>query len=208
MGRGDGPAQTCVDEMSAPQLALFEDRLLLPAGMHYHADIITPGEEAALVAFIRTLPLKPFEFVGGFTGNRRVMSFGWRYDFGKARLEETQPIPPELRGLRDKAGAAFGLDPAGLEHALVTEYAPGAGIGWHKDRPDFADVIGVSLLVPCNFRLRRKQAGKWRRVTLMAEPRSAYLLNGEARREWEHSIPPLEELRYSVTFRNLMREPS
>jgi alkylated DNA repair dioxygenase AlkB len=190
--------------MSVPQLALFKTESL-PSGMRYEQDIITPGEEETLVAFIRTLPLKPFEFVGGFTGNRRVMSFGWRYDFGKARLEETQPIP---RGLRDKAGAAFDLDPNGLKHALVTEYASGAGIGWHKDRPDFAEVIGVSLLVPCKFRLRRKQAGKWLRVTLEAEPRSAYLLSGEVRRDWEHSIPALEELRYSVTFRNLVGEPS
>jgi alkylated DNA repair dioxygenase AlkB len=193
--------------MSAAQLALFEDRSL-PAGMRYETDVIRPSEEETLVTFIRALPLKPFEFVGGFTGNRRVMSFGWRYDFGKARLEETQPIPPELCALRDKVGTVFSLDPSGLKHALVTEYAPGAGIGWHKDRPDFADVIGVSLLVPCKFRLRRKQAGKWHRITLEAAPRSAYLLCGEVRRDWEHSIPPLEALRYSVTFRNLVREPS
>jgi alkylated DNA repair dioxygenase AlkB len=192
--------------MAAPQLSLF-DYATLPPGMRYEAGIISSAEEDALVAFIRTLPLKPFEFVGGFTGNRKVMSFGWRYDFNKARLQQTDPIPAQLLGLRRKVGAVFGLDPEGFRHALVTEYAPGAGIGWHKDRPDFADVIGVSLLVPCNFRLRRKQGDKWQRVSLIAEPRSAYLLSGEVRSQWEHSIPAMTELRYSVTFRNLVNEP-
>jgi alkylated DNA repair dioxygenase AlkB len=193
--------------MTAPQLQLFEDASL-PSGMRYEPDVISPAEEAALVSFIRALPLKPFEFVGGFTGNRRVISFGWRYDFTKARLQETEPIPQDLLGLRNKVGATFGLDPRGLKHALLTEYAPGAGIGWHKDRPDFAQVIGVSLLAPCNFRLRRKQGDKWRRVSLQAEPRSAYLLSGEVRGQWEHSIPAMTELRYSVTFRNLVDEPT
>ena len=176
--------------------------------MRYEADIISRDEEDALVSFIRTLPLKPFEFVGGFTGNRRVISFGWRYDFNQARLQQTDPIPHDLLDLRRKVGATFGLDPEGLRHALVTEYAPGAGIGWHKDRPDFADVIRISLLAPCNFRLRRKHGDKWQRVSLHAEPRSAYLLSGEVRSQWEHSIPAMTQLRYSVTFRNLVNEPS
>ncbi len=176
--------------------------------MRYEAEVISPADETALVSFIRTLPLKPFEFVGDFTGNRRVISFGWRYDFNKARLQQTEPIPEQLLGLQQKIGGLFGLDPEGFKHALVTEYAPGAGIGWHKDRPDFADVIGVSLLAPCNFRLRRKRGDKWQRVSLHAEPRSAYLLSGEVRSQWEHSIPPMTGLRYSVTFRNLVNEPS
>ena len=176
--------------------------------MRYESEVISEPEESALIAFLRTLPLKPFEFVGGFTGNRRVISFGWRYDFNKARLQQTEAIPQQLLPLREKVGAVFGLDPKAFKHALVTEYAPGAGIGWHKDRPDFADVIGVSLLAPCNFRLRRKRGDKWQRVSLRAEPRSAYLLSGEVRSQWEHSIPPMTQLRYSVTFRNLVNEPS
>jgi alkylated DNA repair dioxygenase AlkB len=89
-----------------------------------------------------------------------------------------------------------------LEHALVTEYAPGAGIGWHRDRPVFADVIGISLLAPCRFRLRRKQGETWQRAALDLAPRSTYLLRGPVRYEWQHSIVPMEELRYSVTFRS------
>ena len=84
---------------------------------------------------------------------------------------------------------------------LVTEYAPGAGIGWHKDRPEFGDVIGISLLASCVFRLRRKVSAKWQRASLIAKPRSFYLMCGAARHEWQHSIPPVDSLRYSITFR-------
>jgi alkylated DNA repair dioxygenase AlkB len=94
---------------------------------------------------------------------------------------------------------------AALEHALVLEYTPGAAIGWHKDRPVFDDVIGISLLAPCTFRLRRKAGAKWERRSLVAAPRSAYLLRGPSRTAWEHSIPPLDALRYAITFRSLAR---
>ena len=107
--------------------------------------------------------------------------------------------------MRDSAADFAGLAPAELVHALVTEYTPGAAIGWHRDRPVFGDVIGISLASSCRFRLRRKQASGWQRAALVLEPRSAYLLRGPVRREWEHSIPPAERLRYSVTFRSLAR---
>ena len=86
---------------------------------------------------------------------------------------------------------------------MVTEYAPGAAIGWHKDRSVFGDVLGVSLVSPCRFRLRCKAGSTWDRSSLIVEPRSVYLLSGPARAQWEHSIPAVEALRYSVTFRNL-----
>jgi len=88
----------------------------------------------------------------------------------------------------------------------VTEYAPGAGIGWHKDKAIFGEIVGVSLLAPCTFRLRRREGTGWQRLSFIAEPRSAYLLSGPSRMLWEHSIPPLDRLRYSVTFRNLARQ--
>jgi alkylated DNA repair dioxygenase AlkB len=94
-----------------------------------------------------------------------------------------------------------------LQHVLVTEYSPGAAIGWHRDKAVFGDVIGISLLSPCVFRLRRKVGTTWERVSLTAEPRSAYLLRGPSRTEWEHSIPAVEALRYSITFRNLAQRP-
>jgi len=114
------------------------------------------------------------------------------------------PIPDFLLEIYYTVQAASGFAVPGLAQVLVTEYAPGAPIGWHKDRPFFGDVMGLSLASACTFRLRKpRDEGKWQRVSLRLEPRSAYLLNGVARREWEHSIPPVEFLRYSVTFRNL-----
>jgi len=188
--------------MPQSQLELFDARPFLPDGMRYRDDLIASDEEARLVDFIAQLPLKPFEFAGGFRGNRRVLSFGWRYDYQAQRLAESNPIPPELMALRRKAARFAGRAEVGFQQALVTEYAPGVGIGWHKDKPMFGDVVGISLLAPCNFRLRRKQGPGWERVSLLAEPRSAYLLSGPSRTVWEHSIPPLDRLRYSVTFRN------
>ena len=173
-----------------------------PEGFDYREALITPEEERALVARFGELPFKEFEF-HGYTGKRRTVSFGRRYDFSDERLHEAAEMPDFLLPLRDAAAAFAGLAPERLRHALVTEYAPGAGIGWHRDKAVFEDVVGVSLLAACRFRLRRRAGDRWERVTVLAAPRSAYLLRGPARTEWEHSIPPVEGMRYSVTFRNL-----
>jgi alkylated DNA repair dioxygenase AlkB len=87
----------------------------------------------------------------------------------------------------------------------MTEYTPGAAIGWHGDKAVFDQVIGVSLVNACRFRFRRKVGQKWERADFIAEPRSVYLLSGEARTHWEHSIPPMDRLRYSITFRNVLK---
>ena len=174
----------------------------IPAGFEYQPQIISPTEEAELARAIATLPLEAFRFQG-FVAKRRVMSFGWRYDFDRARFEQTDPIPEFLLPLRARAAAFAGLGSDDLAHALVTGYAPGTPIGWHRDRPVFEDVIGVSLLSPCTFRFRRKAGQKWQRYALIAEPRSIYLMRGPSRWEWEHSIPEVEQTRYSVTFRTL-----
>src|SRR5690606_24325806 len=116
---------------------------------------------------------------------------------------KTDEIPDFLHPLRVRAAAFAGLAPLALEHVLLTEYAPGAGIGWHRDKPVFGEVVGVSLLAPCAFRLRRRRESGWERAAFEAEPRSAYLLSGPARRDWEHSIAPMQRLRYSATFRTL-----
>jgi alkylated DNA repair dioxygenase AlkB len=174
----------------------------LPEGMRYAEEVISKADEERLARFIATLPLKPFEFVAGLKGNRRVVSYGWRYDFGTHKLDQADDIPPPLLSLRQQAAAFARMPAATLQQVLVTEYAPGAGIGWHKDRPMFDEVVGISLLTPCNFRLRRKTGTTWERKSFTAQPRSAYLLSGVSRHQWEHSIPPLGELRYSVTFRS------
>ena len=188
---------------SLTQLSLLDEpRIGLPEGFEYRPALVTPAAEAELIKMVETLDFKPFEFHGYF-GNRRTVSFGWHYDFASSRVRPASDMPDFLLPLRDKAAVFANIDPAALEHALVTEYAPGAGIGWHRDRPVFDDVIGISLGAACRFRLRRKQGAKWERAAIELVPRSAYLLRGPVRREWEHSIPPLDRLRYSVTFRSV-----
>jgi alkylated DNA repair dioxygenase AlkB len=175
-----------------------------PEGFRYQAELLPPNEEHDLVEVMRGLPLKEFEF-HGYVGKRRTVSYGWHYDFAESRLRPADDLPPFLHALRERAAAFAGLAPGDLVHALITEYGPGAAIGWHRDKGVFADVVGVSLLAPCSFRLRRKAGTAWERYSLKVEPRSAYLLRGAARTEWEHSIPGVEALRYSITFRSLRR---
>nr|WP_280843015.1 alpha-ketoglutarate-dependent dioxygenase AlkB [Pararoseomonas baculiformis] len=151
---------------------------------------------------IAGLPFAAFQF-HGYVGKRRTVSFGRHYDFGQERLREAAPMPEFLQPLRERMAGFAGLAPSALPHVLVTEYAPGAGIGWHRDKAVFGDVLGLSLLAPCPFRFRRAQGAGWKRASVTLEPRSAYLLRGASRTEWEHSIPAVEALRYSVTFRSL-----
>jgi alkylated DNA repair dioxygenase AlkB len=185
------------------QLRLFAPaRPSLPEGFVYRPEVVSPEDERELLGHVRELPFKEFEF-HGFTGKRRVVSFGWQYDFSDSTLRKTNDMPPFLLSLRETAAAFAGLDPAQLQHVLVTEYGPGAAIGWHRDKAVFGEVVGISLLSACTFRLRRQAGEKWDRVSITAEPRSAYLLSGPSRTEWEHSIPAVDQLRYSVTYRNL-----
>ncbi|HLL73466.1 MAG TPA: alpha-ketoglutarate-dependent dioxygenase AlkB [Pyrinomonadaceae bacterium] len=178
----------------------------LPEGFRYRAELIGAAEEGALLTHVRRLPFREFEF-HGYKGKRRVVSFGWRYDFSARHLHKADDIPEYLLALREAAATFAALEPEEFQHAMVTEYSPGAGIGWHRDKAVFGEVVGVSLGAPCVLRLRRSVgAKKWERVKVLAEPRSAYFLSGQARSVWEHSIPPVEALRYSITFRNLRGE--
>ena len=131
------------------------------------------------------------------------MSFGWRYDYAGRRIRPSAQLPGFLLSLRERAARMAGLAPEGLQQVLVTEYAPGAPIGWHRDKPMFQDVVAISFLASCLLRFRRQMSNGWERRSLEVMPRSAYVLRGAARMEWEHSIPPVSALRYSVTFRNL-----
>jgi alkylated DNA repair dioxygenase AlkB len=181
---------------------MFSGAVSVPLGLRYASDAISPAQEGDLVAAMADLPFREFEFQG-FLGKRRVVSFGWRYDFNGGGMKEAEPIPAFLSDAREATARFAGLHAEHLQHVLLTEYQPGATIGWHRDRPNFDDVMGISLLAPCPFRLRRKRGGGWERYTFMADPRSVYLLRGPARTEWEHSIPALDALRYSITFRSL-----
>jgi alkylated DNA repair dioxygenase AlkB len=179
---------------------LFAEPLI--AGLDYRDEFISRDEERALIDRLEQMDLAPFRF-HGCTGNRKTHSFGWRYDFDDASFRPTEPIPDWLEPLRDKAAALAGAAPEDVAHALVARYDPGAGIGWHRDRPQFNRVVGVSLGSPATLRFRQRTSGSFRRAGLLVEPRSAYLLSAEARSEWEHSIAPGETLRFSITFRTL-----
>lgn len=189
--------------MTEKQLKLFAGAAAptFPEGFRYEAEILTQAQEIELLDRMQELPFREFQFQG-YVGKRRVVSYGWQYDFNLRALQEAEDIPPFLLTLRKTAADFAGMAPERLQQVLVTEYAAGAGIGWHRDKAVFGEVIGLSLLSACRFRLRRKAGTGWERASLTAEPRSVYLLSGPARTEWEHSIPEVGTLRYSITFRN------
>jgi alkylated DNA repair dioxygenase AlkB len=194
-----------------PQPSLFDLPLAprgpWPEGFRYQPELITADEERALVRQFEDLDFKPYEHLG-YLGNRRIASFGWRRDAGGVMAETGQALPDVLASLLDKVATFTGLAKDSFRHALISEYAPGAGIGWHRDRPPAVAIAGVSLLSPCAFRLRRKTGDRWERASIIAAPRSAYLMSGSSRRDWQHSIPEVEALRYSVTFRAVRGQAS
>ena len=179
---------------------LFNEPLI--AGLDYREDFITTSEESVLIDRLSALDLAPFRF-HGWLGNRKTQSFGWRYDFDDASFTRAEPIPAWLQPLRDKAAALAGVAPAEIHHALIARYDAGAGIGWHKDRDVFEKVVGISLGAPAALRFRQRAGGTFKRASLEVEPRSAYLLSGDARWDWEHRITPGEQLRFSITYRTL-----
>jgi DNA oxidative demethylase len=172
------------------------------AGLALREAVIAPGEERALIASIDALELSPFRFQG-WLGKRLTASFGWRYDFDTRRFGPTDPIPAWLLPLRERAARFAGPTPEELVQALVIRYDPGAGIGWHRDRPMFEHVIGISLGAPATMRFRRRRPDGFDRASALLAPRSAYHLAGEVRHEWEHSIAEMEVTRWSITFRSL-----
>lgn len=174
----------------------------MPEGFVYREEVLSAEEERRFIEHLAVLPFAPFEF-HGFLGRRRIVSFGWRYDYAGRQIRPSAELPEFLLPLRERAAEVAGHAPESLQQVLVTEYAPGAPIGWHRDKPMFQEVVAISFLAPCILRFRRRLRDGWERRSLDAMPRSAYVLRGAARTEWEHSIPPLNALRYSVTFRTL-----
>jgi alkylated DNA repair dioxygenase AlkB len=173
-----------------------------PEGFAYTPNLITRAEEAALAVGLAELPFEPFDF-HGHIAHREVAGFGQRYDYASGQVRAAAPIPAFLIPLRATVAACAGLPPEAFEQLLINRYRAGAGIGWHRDKPHFDVVAGVSLLSPCAMRFRRKRDATWDRLTALLEPRSAYLLTGPARHAWEHSIAAHPQPRYSITFRTL-----
>ena len=179
---------------------LFDVPLI--AGLQYREDIIDPAEEQTLIDHLVATDLSPFRF-HGWLGNRKTRSFGWRYDFDDASFSPAAPIPDWLEPLRQRAADFADLKRQDFVHVLLARYDPGAGIGWHRDRDVFEKVVGISLATPATLRFRRRKPGGFDRASLDVAPRSAYLLAGESRWDWEHRITPGDELRFSITFRTL-----
>jgi alkylated DNA repair dioxygenase AlkB len=179
---------------------LFDTPLI--AGLRYEEAVIGEEDERALLDRLEALELAPFRF-HGWQGNRKTQSFGWRYDFEDASFTPADPMPDWLQPLRRRAASFADLKPEEFVHALLARYDPGAGIGWHRDRDVFDKVVGFSLRTPATLRFRQRTASGFRRANLEVAPRSAYLLSGEARHDWEHSIAPGDALRFSITFRAL-----
>jgi alkylated DNA repair dioxygenase AlkB len=175
----------------------------LPEGLRYEAEFLSPAQESGLIAQLEALPLEPMRYQQ-FTALRRVLSYGGRYDFSAQRLNEADPLPAWLLPLRDRAARWAGLAPDDFRHALVAEYRPGTPLGWHRDVPDYEDVVGISLGGEAVLRFRRyppREPKKADVLRLVVAPRSIYLLRGPARWGWQHSVAPTRTLRYSITFR-------
>lgn len=178
----------------------------LPAGFLYRPDLLTAAEEAELVSGVRAFDFTAIE-MRGQVARRRTVHFGWVYGYESWRIEPGPPIPDVLLPLRARAAVLAGVEPDALVEVLVTEYPPGAGVGWHRDAPQFGPVVGVSLLRACRLRFQRGAGAARQTRAAVLEPRSAYVFDGEARWQWQHSIPPMKALRYSVTFRTLRDRP-
>lgn len=178
----------------------------LPEGFVYQPDFLSEAEEGQLLRDIATLSFQPFEFQG-YIAKRRIVEYGWEYDFGSRKAAETQPLPEYLLPLRKRIADFAGVADKDFVEAVVIEYPAGAPIGWHRDVPQFEVVTGVSLGSACRMRFKPYKAeGKLVSITL--EPRSLYILQGPARWKFQHSIPAVPDLRYSITFRTLRNSQS
>lgn len=189
----------------------------LPEGFAYAPDFLSQQDEAELLESIATLHFQAFDFQG-YTAKRRVVEYGLEYDFSTRKATKTQGFPDFLHSIRERAAQFADIAPERLVEGIITEYAPGAPIGWHRDAPQFGTVIGISLASACRMRFKpyqragKEQVGEGRQrrrpLSIELEPRSIYVIRGPARWSWQHSIPPVEKLRYSITFRTLRGEES
>jgi alkylated DNA repair dioxygenase AlkB len=178
----------------------------LPEGFDLKPDFISREDEMTLLAAIQSLEFRQFQ-MHGVTAKRRVVQFGWRYSFGTYGLTPTLPLPEAFEPVRAQAAGFAGVSSDDFAEALVTEYQPGAGIGWHRDAPPFDIVAGISLAGSCRMRFQRGTGTEREVCAVELPPRSIYLLTGSARKNWQHTIPPTKELRYSITFRTLRHKP-
>ena len=175
-----------------------------PQGLLYRPDVLTRDEETALLDVLADLRFDPI-VIRGQAARRTARHYGLGYDYESRTPRPGEPVPEWLLPVRGRASALAGVEPEALVESLVQRYPPGSTIGWHRDAPAFGTVVGISLGGPARLRFQRGRRENRRVWELAAEPRSGYVLAGEARTSWEHSIPATKELRYSITFRTLRR---
>jgi alkylated DNA repair dioxygenase AlkB len=193
------------------QSVLFERGPKLPEGLIFERDFLTVAQEDELIEVIRHLPFGEVR-MHGVVAKRRVAHFGLRYAFTSHHLSPASEIPHEFDTIRGRAANLAGVDPQSFSEVLVTEYPPGAGIGWHRDAPPFGIVAGISFAADCTLRFRKgplsakAESGQRETSAVQLPRRSLYVLAGSARSEWQHSISPIEQLRYSITFRTLKQK--
>jgi alkylated DNA repair dioxygenase AlkB len=183
------------------QANLFEP--VLPPGLIYRREFLARDEEQSLLENIRTLPLREAQY-RQYTARRRTVNYGYSYDFQQLEAKPAPPIPEFLATVRARAAQFAGVSAEDFVQALIAEYTHGTPLGWHRDVPDFELIVGISLAGAARIRFRPYPWKPERRKEVFAlelEPRSAYMLRDEARWDWQHSVPPTKELRYSITFR-------
>jgi alkylated DNA repair dioxygenase AlkB len=192
--------------------SLFEVSARVPDGFIYRQNFIPEAEEHELIREIQELHLTPFKYYQ-FTGKRRTASFGWRYEFGASEIITAPEAPAFLLPVRTRAGKLFDIDPNSLTQTSIIEYSTGSPIGWHRDIPHFGVVVGISLGAACRMRFRKynrvrsKNLNRDEILSIELQPRSIYLMSGASREIWQHSIPPVKELRYSIMLRTLRAKP-
>jgi alkylated DNA repair dioxygenase AlkB len=191
---------------------LFEVSAKVPDGFIYHQNFISEAEEQELIREIQKLHLTPFKYYQ-FIGRRRTASFGWQYEFETSEITKTPDVPAFLLPVRIRAGTLFSIDPDTLIQTSIIEYSTGSPIGWHRDIQHFGVVVGISLGATCRMRFRKynhtrsKSLNRDEILSIELQPRSIYLMSGASREIWQHSIPPVKELRYSIMLRTLRTKP-
>lgn len=188
-----------------PMLTLFDQPPILPEGFSYSSEFINEEQEQQLIAAIRHIELHAMVFQG-YTAKRKIASFGYDFNFTTRKLTKGQPIPDSFDWLIDKVAAQLMINREKIAELLVTEYAPGTVINWHRDAPPFESIAGVSLSADCIFKLRpyeKTLRSRKSTISFPVRPRSLYIMQGPARSDWEHSTAPVTDTRYSITLRTL-----
>lgn len=183
--------------------SLNENRWQELPGFNFAAELIGPDEEAFLIERIEACCPQAYQ---GDRGGLRAISYGWRYDLDDASFAPCEPMPAEFAAVRDAAARFAGIPPESIVQCLFNSYETGAEIPWHCDKSIWENVVGVSLGASATMRFRRQDVDGYRYAEAPLPRRSIYALTGRVRHQFDHSIPPVEGRRWSITFRTFSDE--